>query len=124
MWIDLGGEQRRARPLRFAARRIPIIPHHQSADFADALARRQELLDVGQVPEGARLMTYLNDVLAAILHIGRAHALGLIERVRQRLFLIYVLAGIQSGHKLPGMQVRRRGDDHGVDGWSRRATAG
>ena len=61
-------------------------------------------------------MAYLNDVLAAILYIGRAHALDLIEPVGQRLFLIYVLAGVQSGHKLPGMQVRRRGDDYGVDG--------
>ena len=49
--------------------------------------------------------------------IGGAHALGVIRSERHRLLLIDVLAGVERGGEAFGMQVLRRCDEDGVDGF-------
>ena len=50
------------------------------------------------------------------LAVRGAHALGVIEREGQRLFLIDMLARFERIDKMLAMQMLRRGDDDGVDG--------
>ena len=47
-------------------------------------------------PKEHALMADLNRMLAAVTRVSRPHAFGVIERIRQRLFLIDVLARASS----------------------------
>src|ERR1051325_10864226 len=65
----------------------------------------------------AGLMTDLDHVLARVALERRSHALGMVHRERHGLLLIHVLAGVERSAEMLGVQVLRRGDDHGVDGF-------
>ena len=46
---------------------------------------------------------------------GRAHELRLFQRERHGLFLVDVLARFHGRGETIGVQMLRRGDDHGID---------
>ena len=60
-------------------------------------------------------MADLHGVLAAVVLVSRAHALGVVHRERHRLFLVDVLAGAERGDEMLAVQMLRRGDQDRVD---------
>ncbi len=97
-------------------RRIAIHVHVDHRDLAQPLRVGKKLLRVSHVAEGAGLVPDLHDMFAAVLTEGRAHALGVVDSERHRLFLINVLARVERGAEVFGMQVLRGRDHNRVDG--------
>lgn len=60
-------------------------------------------------------MPDLHRMPARVLQIRRPHLFGIRHIERHHFFLIHVLARVERGGKLRGVQVRRRGDYHRVD---------
>jgi hypothetical protein len=51
------------------------------------------------------------------LLVGGAHAFGVVHAERHGLFLVDVFAGVERRYEVLAMQMLRRGDQHGVDGF-------
>ena len=105
----------RARPLRLAVRRVAVHVRVNGGDLAD-IAGGEKVGGVGHLTGRTGLMADLHGALAGFL-VGGAHALGVVDGERHGLFLIDVLAGIERGGEMLAMEMLRRGDQDGVDGF-------
>ncbi len=80
-----------------------VRDHCDHRDLAQPLRVGKKLLRISHVTEGARLVPDLHGMLAGILAEGRAHAFGVIDGERHRLFLVHMLARVERGAEMFGV---------------------